>query len=178
MSAQLIEELGPVLDTMELPGMAVSASVAYCVRHAKMKEMKDEKEKMLKSLRDGVKKLIEDINDAVKRRRVNGLYTSSKLTDDDLDVLDLQERAYDILETDSMDSVLQDKLLWDFPALYLGALATRDSALSAAFLNITKERCTAEDWLRDDLLDGESDVEKGIEKLTAELDSLKGRYRF
>ncbi|KAJ3276306.1 hypothetical protein HK104_003689, partial [Borealophlyctis nickersoniae] len=120
--------------------------------------------------KEALQKLVDDINNTVRK---NPVYDPNNRTDDDETAADMQERAYGLLELIQeqrcMDCVLDEALLFDFPALYLAALG-KEEGLAAAFLKETETRCESNEFLREELLreDDEEGKEAVVEETLAE----------
>ncbi|KAJ3049137.1 hypothetical protein HK097_009827 [Rhizophlyctis rosea] len=132
--------------------------------------------------REALRKLVVDINDTVRK---NTDYDSKKHTEDDETASDMQERAYGLLELIQerrcMDCVLDEVLLFDFPALYLAALG-KEEGLAVEFLKETEARCEADEFLQIELLEEDEMVPKEgtltekISHLAKRLSSFRTRY--
>ena len=105
-----------------------------------------------------------------------------RLRRDDLTAVEVQHRAYEVIEQLKRDGcvscLLDENLLLYFPVLYLG-LRPEDAGLADVFLQEVISRCEADVFLREKLLEPpvpEDLVTERLALLTGELDAYAVRY--
>ncbi|KAI8912216.1 hypothetical protein DFJ77DRAFT_467342 [Powellomyces hirtus] len=134
-----------------------------CEKHKLTKDI-------LRGMPDALQNMLKEIDNAISRRKSMNLYDSKKLTDEDIDAIDHQRRAYDILSRGCMCCSMDEWLVWDFETLYYATLGY-DESLRSELVDETRRRCLADEFVGSELLDGET-----VEEMTCRIAEFRKQY--